>query len=121
MVVMGGLASDVSVLPARQIQAFDGPEVEQELERAEDRRAADGDAAAPGVGRQVGGGEVAVAVGDELGDRPARRRDPMTCAVQGGEEGGGISHDPAMILSLTPLVERCLSGAADHQPGMAIP
>ena len=43
-------------------------------------------------GDQLGGREVAVLLGDQGGQRPARLRQAVAGAVQGGDDRGRVSH-----------------------------
>ena len=74
VVVMGGFAGDVGVFAGRQVEALDRPQLGQDVERPEDRRAADPQPAGAGVRDQVGRGEVAIAAGDQVHDGPSRSR-----------------------------------------------
>ena len=51
--VMGRLAPDVGVLAGRQVEALDGAQVLEDLERPEDRRPADAQAARRAPPRRV--------------------------------------------------------------------
>ena len=88
VVVMRRLAADIGVLAGREVETFDGADVLQELERAEDGGPPDGGAALLGRGDQLGGREVAVLLGDQRGQRPARFRQAVAGAVEGGRRSG---------------------------------
>ena len=68
VMVMGGFARDVRVLARGQVKAFHQPQVGEQLQRAEDRRAPDPKTASRGVIDQLARGEVAVPAGDQFRD-----------------------------------------------------
>ena len=92
VVVVGRLAADVGMLAGREVEAFDGADLLEELERAEDGGAPDGGTALLGRGDQLGGGEVAVLLGDQRGQRPAGLRHAVAGAVEGGDDRGWVGH-----------------------------
>ena len=92
MVVMDRGAPDVGVLAGRQVEALDDPELGQDLEGAEDRRAADPEAAVPGLTHQVGRGEMPGPVRDELCQRPARCGQSITGAIERHQQRSDVSH-----------------------------
>ena len=92
MVVVGRLAGDVGVLAGGQVEALDEAELEQHVERPEDRRPADAQVAGRGRLDQVGRREVARLVGDERGDRPPRLGHAVLAALEGGEQGDDVDH-----------------------------
>ena len=104
VMVVSRLAGHVGVLAGRQVEPFDQPELLEQVERPEDRRPSDPQPAGARVGDEIGGGEVAAALGDELGHRAARRRHPVPGIVQRSHERLGLSHRQ-MIPSLSPVVE----------------
>lgn len=71
VMVVDGIAADVCVLAGRQVEALDRAETLEDLERPEDRRAADPEASSPCLGDELGSREVACLIGDERGESPA--------------------------------------------------
>ena len=92
VVVMDGIAADVGMLARRQVQALDGAEPLEDLERPEDRRSSDPESARPGLGDEIGGGEVAGLIGDERRERPARLGQAIAGAVERGDVVGRFGH-----------------------------
>jgi len=92
VVVMDGLAGDVGVLAGRQVEAFDGMEVDQDVEGAEDRRSTDAEAPRAHVRDEVGRCEMPLARGDQLGDRAACVGQPVPGVVECGLDGCRSGH-----------------------------
>ena len=92
VVVVGGLAADVRVLAARQVDPLHDAQLAERVDRPEDRRPPDPEPPGAGVGEDVRRGERAVAVGDQAGHRPPRVRQPEACPVQGVEQWRRVSH-----------------------------
>lgn len=90
--VMGRLASDIGVLPGREIQPLDGADVLQDLKRSEDRGSADTKPASSCRLDEAGGGEVAILIRDEHGNRPARLCQTVAGAIESGHDGSGVAH-----------------------------
>jgi hypothetical protein len=88
VVVMRALAHDVGVFTGRQVQAFHGAELFEDLQRPEDRRAPDPESLCPGIGQEVSGGEMGVAVPDQRGKPAARFGQPITGAIEDGDDWG---------------------------------
>ncbi len=103
MVVVRGLrvAADVGVLAVGEVHPLDEAEVREHVERAEDRRPADPEPAAARVRLEVGGREVALAGGDEPGDRAARLGQPVAGVVEGGDQRLGLGHATASSATVT--------------------
>ena len=108
MVVMRRLTGNVGVLAARQVDALDDAEVDQDVERPEHRRAADPHAQALGVRDEVGRREVGVAPPDQLRHGASRPGQPVAGLLEGVDEGCGavIGRHARMILSRNKAVER---------------
>lgn len=92
MVVVARIARDVGVLPGRKIEAFDRLDVDQEVERPEDRGPAKTEATTTRLDDEVGGREVAVLLGDQPGDSAAWFRSSVAALIQRGQERRGIHH-----------------------------
>lgn len=92
VVVMGRGTPDVGVLPARQVDPLDDPDLGEDVQRAEDGRASDAETTRACLGDEVRGRKVAGLVGDELRDGAARLGQAVTGAVQGGQEWGVVNH-----------------------------
>ena len=93
VVVVGRLAADIGMLAGWQVEPLDGAELLEDLERPEDRRPADAELAGPrGLGDELGGGEVAVLVGDQRGQRPARLGQAVAGTVERGDDRGRVGH-----------------------------
>ncbi len=101
VVVMDRLAGDVGVLAGRQVEALDGVQIGQDVERPEDRRPADAEASGSGVGDQIGRGEVPGSRRDQLGDRPPGAGQPIAGVVEGGLQRRRLGHAGQMILSIS--------------------
>jgi len=87
MVVHARRAGDVRVLARRKVDALEGATCREQIERPEDGRAADGDAAVTGVGEQLCRGEVTAASRDEIRKNTAWR------GVADGPGGGHADND----------------------------
>lgn len=87
MVVMDGLARDIRVIAARQVDTLDRPQFGQDVERPEDGGATDAQATRVRVGDKVGRGEVAIASSDQAHDRTPRGGDAVAGPVQGCVDG----------------------------------
>ena len=104
VMVVDRLARNIGVLPGRQVEPLDDPELGEQVERPEDGGPTDAKLAGLGVRDEVGGREVARALGDELGHRPPGRSHPVTGVVERGQELARVGH-AGMILSLRCSVE----------------
>ena len=82
VMVMGRLAADVGVLARGEVKALDGAQVLEDLERPIDRRSTDRPTLAARRLDEAGRREMAVLVGDEPGQRPARRGQSVARAVE---------------------------------------
>ena len=89
------VAADVGVVAVGQVDPLDEPQVREHVERPEDRRPPDPQAPAARVVDEVGGREVALARGDEVGDRAARLGQPVAGVVEGGDQRLGGRHATA--------------------------
>ena len=76
VVVVSRLAGYVGVLTGRKVKALDEAQLDEEIERPKDRRPTDRETPLARLGDEIGGGEVAVSIGDECRDRAARFGDP---------------------------------------------
>lgn len=83
VVVMAWLASDVGMLPAGQVDALDGAEFHQHLERAEHGRATDPQPAGLRGREEVRRREVALVGGDQVRDGASRTGQPIARGAQG--------------------------------------
>ena len=92
VVVAHRLARDVGVLPGREVDALDDTDVGQDVERPEDGRPADAQVASFRRIHEVGGDEVALAVGDQLREAPTGLRQAVAGALQRGQERGSVDH-----------------------------
>ena len=79
------LAGDVGMVTGRQVDPLDGPHSLEGLEGSKDRGPADIETTSCGIADQVGRAEVTVPRGDEVGDRPPRRRQSVSGAVESVE------------------------------------
>src|ERR1700690_4454437 len=70
VVVVGGLAEHISVLAVGHVEAFDEAQVQEYLERPEDRRPTDRQAASPALAHELWGGEMAFVLGHHRGHQP---------------------------------------------------
>lgn len=84
--VMAGLARNVGVLTGGQIEALEDIEPGEQVERAEDRGAAESQPPNPRIADQVSCREMALARADELNDGAARFGQPVPGAVKGSFE-----------------------------------
>src|SRR5512143_1765405 len=96
VVVMRRRAADVGVLAIRQVEAFDRADLYEHVKGPEDRCPADAQSAPVGAGDEVRGREMAVLVGDESGERPARLGQPVAGAIERGDDRSGRSHAPSL-------------------------
>ena len=92
VVVMGRVAGDERVLAGGQVEPLDDAEVREDVERAEDRGAADPEALAPRRGHELLGREVAAALADQAGDAPPGLRDAVSRIVERGNDRVGSWH-----------------------------
>lgn len=104
MVVVRRSARDVGVLARWKVETFDDTELGQQLEGPEQRRPADPQPPVAGGRLELGDREVAVGVGDELGDRTARSGDAMA-GVADGVDDGFLGDHRRRIARLDDLVE----------------
>jgi nicotinamidase/pyrazinamidase len=86
VMVMGGLAGDIGVLTGRQVDAFERLELGEQVERAKDRRPTYRQPSSASVGQQVGRREVALALRDQIGDRPPGAGHTVAGTRQRGRE-----------------------------------
>ena len=100
VVVVRRLAGHVGVVAGRQIESFDRPQLGEHVQRPEDRGSPDPQAAAIGVVDQVGGGEVAVASGDQVDDGPSGRGRAIAGPAEGRIDRGTGGLHVMMILSI---------------------
>lgn len=99
--VVDGLAGDIGMLAGWQVEALNGVKVREDIEGPEDRRPSDAEPLRTSIGHQIRGGKGAAPRGDEIGDRAARSRAPVTGIVEGGLGGRLVSHGRQMIPSLS--------------------
>ena len=90
--VVNGLAADIGVPTGREVDPLDDTEGGEQVQRPEDRRPTDPKVALAGVLDELGGGEVAVMAGDQLGHLPARLGEPIAGSIEGQDEGAGVVH-----------------------------
>lgn len=105
MVVMDGLARDIGVLAAGQVDALDRPQFGQDVECPEDRRATDAQAAHVRVGHEVSRSEVALAALDQVHHRTPRCGGAVAGPAQGCVDGGRDRVHFVMILSINTVVQ----------------
>lgn len=113
VVVVGRSAPDVRVLARRQVDALEQLQLGQEVERPEERRAADAEPARPRDRGKVGRGEMAVLALDQLGEGESRGREPVARAVEGVDDRVLIGHASEMILDLSTAARVEWPRAAD--------
>ena len=82
VMVVDGIAADVCVLAGRQVEALDRSETLEDLERPEDRRAADAETPRLCLGDELGCREVACLVGDDRGKGPSWLGQAVAGAVE---------------------------------------
>lgn len=92
VVMVRWLAAHIGVLTTGQVEPLHRAQVLEHLQRPEDRRATDAKLARTGVPDELGSREVAVLVGDEGRDGPARLSQAIAGYVEGGDDRGGVSH-----------------------------
>jgi len=93
VVVVRPLAGDVGVLAGRQVQALDGAELLEDLERPEDRRSPDVESSGPCLDEELAGREMPITVRDQPGQPPAWLGQPVAGAIEGGDDRTCL-HDP---------------------------
>ena len=86
------VARDIGVLAGRQVQSFDRLDLDQEVERPEDRRPSEAEAAATRLDDEIRGREVPVLLGDESGDGTPRFRSPVAGLLKRSKDGRGVHH-----------------------------
>lgn len=93
MVVMDGVAGDVRVVAARQVDPLDRSQLGQDVERPEDGGASDAEATVVCVVDEVGRREMAVPARDQVHDRTAGGRRSIAGATEGRvDRGAGHVH-----------------------------
>ena len=92
MVMVDRFAADVGVAAIGEVDALDHAQRREQVQGTEDGGSADPEPAIARGVDEVGGGEVAVVMGDELGDLAPRLRKPVAGAIEGGHQRDGISH-----------------------------
>ena len=85
MVMIRWLARDVGVVTRWKVDPFDRADAFERVEGPENGRAADSRLAPSRVINKIGGGEMALAPGDEVGNGAARPRQSISGPVEGGE------------------------------------
>jgi hypothetical protein len=103
---MGALADDVRVFAGRQVEALDGPELLEDLERPEDRRSPDPEPLSLRFRQELPGREVGIASSDQRGQPPARLRQPVSGAVKDRYDRRGV-HGRSV-----PQLRLCLNTSA---------
>ena len=86
VMVVGGLAQHVGVLAIRQVEAFHEAQVQEHIQRPEDRRPTHGQAASTALADQLGSGEVPVVLGHHGGDAATWFGPLVARSVQGGQQ-----------------------------------
>ena len=94
--VMGRLTGDEGMPAGRQVEPFHRTELREDLQRAEDGRAAQAVATAVGIGEQLVRREVAASRGNEARKRATRRRQPIAGVFEGFNDRFRGNH-PAML------------------------
>jgi hypothetical protein len=124
VVVMARLAPDVGVVAVGQVEPFHDAQRQEQVEGSEDSCPANAQPALANVGHEVGGGEVAIPGGNQLGHGSAWAGQSIAGAVEGGEEGGRGCH-LKMIPDLTILcrdsVSRRAGGRYSRAAGPSLP
>ena len=92
------LARDVGVLAGRQIESLERLDLGQQVERPKDRRSPNADVLPARLGHQLGRGEVAALLADQLDQRLARAG--HAAARLGERVVDTESHHAEMILGL---------------------
>ena len=87
--VMSRRAWDVRMLAGRQIETFHDPELGQEIQRPEERGPTDAESSTPRGGFELGRGEVAAVLGDQVRDGTARPGQAITAGVERLDDGIG--------------------------------
>ena len=90
MMVMDGVAGDVRVVAAGQVDALDRPKLRQDVEGSEDRGASDAPALARRVVDEVCRREVALPTGDQVDDRTPGGGRAVAGPAQGRIDGGRV-------------------------------
>lgn len=86
VMMVGRLACDVRVIARRQVDPLDRPDAFEGLERPEDRRPSDRRPAPHPIVNEIGGREMALAAGDEVGDRASRAGQAISGPIQGAKQ-----------------------------------
>lgn len=92
VVVMRRFTTDVGVLPVRQVEALDRTELLENLEGAEDRCPPHTEAAAPSSRDELSGGEVALLIGNQHGQRSSWLGQPVAGTVKRVNDRRRVSH-----------------------------
>jgi hypothetical protein len=88
-----GVAADVRVLTAREIDPLDRPKLGQDVERPEDGRASDPETPRARLGHEARRREVAWLIGDQLSDCPARFSEAIAGSLERDQQGRVVDHD----------------------------
>ena len=95
MVVMDGVAGDIGVVAAGEVDALDRPQLGQDVERPKDRGASDALALARRVVDEVRCREMALPTGDQVDDRTPGGRRAIAGPAEGRIDGGRVRvHGP---------------------------
>ena len=86
VVVVGGLAEHIGVLAVGHVQAFDQAQVQEHLERPEDRRPTDGQAASPALPHELWRGEMTFMLGHHRGHQPTWLGAQVPRAIERGKQ-----------------------------------
>ena len=97
MVMFVGVAHDIRVGAAREIQPLHDAQVREQIKGAEDSRPADVHPLEAAAFKQVGGGEMASGGRNELGYQAPVWRCLITCPFERLDDSSGLVH---LILSL---------------------
>ena len=93
---MRARAGHVGVLAGRQVESLDDAELGQQVQRPKERRPADAEPPLAGRGLELGGGEVPVVLGDEVGDGASRLGQPVAGVIEGVDDGIRFDHRPTI-------------------------
>src|SRR5438093_6918867 len=92
VMVVCGFTGDESVLAGGQIDPLDDAELRQRIQRPEDRRPTQPQMTPPRGIEKVVGGEVALASGNEAGQRAPWRGQPVAAMLERTDDVAGIHH-----------------------------
>jgi hypothetical protein len=104
MMVMSRRAWHICMLTGRQVEPFHDPELGQQIQRAEERGPTDAESSAPRGGLELGRGEVAAVLGDQICDGTARPGQAIAAGIERLHDWIGRNH-PKTIPTINAVVE----------------